>query len=631
MKSAILSQRYGLAWLMGIVALFSACKKDFLDRQPDSQLTEQQVFSDYSKVNQFVTSLYNDLHSRSRGFAFLGNFSLSAITDECRGSTVENGESRTFNTGGWNPSGQPGSGYKWGDIYTTIRNANLVLYGVKKYHTPDNPLNAGDLNIRIGETYFMRAYYHYLAARLYGEIPYMNYLVNVNGNMNDIKQESFHSVVNKICSDCDSAIALLPTNQPDDQFARAEKGAALALKAIVRWMAATPLYNGGTLPNDTRQFKNEYGFDGKRWEAARDAAKAVLDLKMDNGQPRYSLYTGFGPSDFVSGSNKKVYTRLYQMYYDINAFKTEGILMNMNDKWDAWQSDNYPPSESGGSRQQPVQEQVDEYEYIAPDGYGYPIYASRATTDGYDDANPYESINRDPRFYRDVIYHGATFRNSVKTTASGPDQIGATNSTTTGYFLRKFYNEAYRPGNGVAFQMHFPLIRLPKIMLIYAEALNETGGSPDEIVNQLNTIRQRSFMVPVPPTIKGDKAKTNEYIQRERRIELFYENERWFTTRLYLEPSNPAQLAQEQAWTAAGGDNDTRSQKVWPYPKCQRMVNGMRPIEDANGKIVVNGKKYRMQRFYVAQWVFVTPTHFFFPIMQDELSNDASLKQNPGW
>jgi hypothetical protein len=82
------------------------------------------------------------------------------------------------------------------------------------------------------------------------------------------------------------------------------------------------------------------------------------------------------------------------------------------------------------------------------------------------------------------------------------------------------------------------------MMLIYAEALNETGGSPDEIMNMLNTIRQRSFMAPVPPTIKGDKVKTNEYIQRERRVEFFYENKRWFNARLYLEPSSTTQLSE---------------------------------------------------------------------------------------
>jgi hypothetical protein len=618
-------------YILLILIIDGSCKKDFLDRKPDDQMTEQQVFNDYEKVNKLVTDLYGDLHSRSRGLAFLQNFSLSAITDECRGSTVENGESRTFNTGGWNPSSQPGGGYKWSDIYSTIRIANLILTGVRNYNTPDNPLNKGDLSIRLGETYFMRAYYHYLAARLYGEIPYIDYLVDPNGNMS-VQQNTFHEVVDKICKDCDSAIALLPVNQTDPQFARAEKGTALALKAIVRWMAATPLYNGGVLPNDTRIGKTSYTTrDNKRWEVARDAAKAVLDLKTDNGQPRYSLYTAYGPTDFVSGSNNKVYTRLFQMYYDFNAFKTEAIFMNMNDKYEAWEGDNYPPSEGGGSRQQPAQEQVDEYEYIAPDGYGYPVYDPRAVTDGYDDANPYEGIKRDPRFYRDVIYHGATFRGSVKNTATGSDKIGATNSTTTGYFLRKFYREDYRPGNGVSFQIHYPLIRLPEIMLIYAEALNETGGSADEIINMLNTIRQRSFMAPVPPSIKGDKVKMNEYIQRERRVELFYENKRWFTARLYLEPSSATELAKEQAWQAAGSDNDTRSQHFWPYPKCQRMVNGMKPVEDPNGKIVIAGKKYSMQRFFVAQWVFVSPTHYYFPIMQDELVKDPVLQQAPGW
>lgn len=612
--------------------LAAGCKKDFLDRKPDDQMTEQQVYSDYDKVNKEVTDLYGDLHSRSRGLAFLQNFSLSAITDECRGSTVENGESRTYNTGGWNPSTQPGGGFKWSDCYSTIRVANLILEGVRKYKTPDNPQNAGDLNIRLGEVYFMRAYYHYLVARLYGEIPYMDHTVDPNGNMN-FKRESFHAIVEKICKDCDSAIALLPVAQPDVQFARADKGAALALKAIVRWMAATPLYNGGTLPNDNRVGKAEYTTrNDQRWVAARDAAKAVLDLKLDNGQPRFVLYTGYGSTDFVPGSNGKVYSRLFQMFYDFKAFQQEACLMNMNDKYEAWEGDNYPPSEGGGSRQQPMQEQVDEYEYIAPDGYGYPVYGPNAVADGYDDANPYEGIKRDPRFYRDVIYHGATFRNSVKNTAEGSDKINATNSTTTGYWLRKYYREDYRPGNGVGFQIHFALIRLPEIMLIYAEALNETGGAAGDIINMLNTIRARSFMVPVPPSIAGDKAKMNDYIQRERRIELFYENKRWFTARLYLEPSSPVQLAREQAWLAAGPDNDSRAQNYWPYPRCQNMVNGMRPVEDeVNGKITAGGKKYRMQRFYVAQWVFASPTHYFFPIQQEELGRDPALQQNPGW
>ena len=53
--------------------------------------------------------------------------------------------------------------------------------------------------------------------------------------------------------------------------------------------------------------------------------------------------------------------------------------------------------------------------------------------------------------------------------------------------------------------MHFPLIRLPELMLIYAEALNETDGDVNTIKSMLNQIRERSFMKPVPPEFDSDK------------------------------------------------------------------------------------------------------------------------------
>ena len=54
---------------------------------------------------------------------------------------------------------------------------------------------------------------------------------------------------------------------------------------------------------------------------------------------------------------------------------------------------------------------MDEYEYIVGD-YGYPVYSAEARKGGYDDTNPYVKGTRDPRFYRDVIYHGAPYRNN---------------------------------------------------------------------------------------------------------------------------------------------------------------------------------------------------------------------------
>jgi hypothetical protein len=630
------TNKYIVCFLLALMIMGASCKKDFLDKKPDDKMTEEQVFIDYTKVNKLVAVLYGDMHNVARGYAYLQHFSLSSCTDECEGSGVQSAQSTNFNIGNINPASigtnATGDQYKWDWLYRSIRKANIILEGVRKYKTPDNPLSAGDLNIRLGETYFFRAYFHFLCVRLYGEIVYMDHAGEIGDDLN-YKRESFHVIAEKICKDMDSAINLLPANQPNADFFRAEKGAALAVKAIVRWMQATPLYNGGTFPGGDQRIGKDYGFQASRWQAARDAAKAVLDLKGSNGGPRYSLYAKHTTGDFVSGSNNKVYTRLREMYHDIDAFKNEAIFINSVDKNQAWQGDNYPPSASGQARNTPVQEQVDEYEYVAPDGYGYPIYGTNAATDGYDDKNPYEGIKRDPRFYRDVMYHGSTFRNGVINIAEGIDKLGAVvnKNTFTGYYHRKFYREEYFSGSPT-FNMSFPLIRLPEIMLIYAEALNETNGAAGDIINILNSIRARSFMVPVPPAISGDKAKMNDYIQRERRVELFYENNRYWVTRLYLDPNNPTEIAKENAYKAAGATNDERAQKCpLPYPRTQRLINGMRPVEDAvNGKIVIGTKKYRMERYWKEDRVFL-PQFYFFPIQAEEVARCPSLGQNPGY
>lgn len=163
------------------------------------------------------------------------------------------------------------------------------------------------------------------------------------------------------------------------------------------------------------------------------------------------------------------------------------------------------------------------YEYVGPDGYGYPVYGSRAKADGYDDENPYESVTRDPRFHRDVIYHGATFKNAIINTADGADKIGASNASTTGYYLHKFFKESWNRDKGFSISAP-PVWRLPEFIYIYCEAVNETTGPNREIYDMINEIRERSFMAPMPPAVMNDKELMKEYIQRERRVELFYEN-----------------------------------------------------------------------------------------------------------
>lgn len=623
---------YILAGLLAGLLSFTSCE-DYLDRTPDDKTTEQQVFTRFDKVESLVTDLYAHAKYANRPLLYLNHFGISSISDECSASSHESAIPYQFWVGNYGPSqGMPSnSSYwqYWDDLYTTIRSANIILEGVKKYNTPDNPQDGrvGDLRRRIGEVYFLRGYMHYLLIRAYGEAVYINRVINPGDDMT-FEKESFHSMVDKICADADSAYARVDAWNGGQYFGRVDKGACLGLKAMVRWMAATPMWNGGNLPNDTRVFKSEYGYDPKRWELARDAAKAVLECKKTDGSLRYKLYETYDKGDFrdVDGNaetnNKKVQQRLWQMMYDMNAIQDEWVWFVTKDKDTGWSGDVLPPSQGGHARQRPLQEQVDEYEYIGPDGYGYPIYCDHAVKDGYDDGNPYESVQRDPRFYRDIRYHGSWYGGAQLNTAEGNDAVSGSyldQASHTGYYLRKFYKDGWDRGHG-GHSISGPAIwRLPEFIYIYCEAVNELSGPNEEIYDLINQVRVRSFMAPMPPAVKTDKELMNEYIQRERRVELFYENNRYWASRLYLEPENY-------------GTESNVDPSDWPYPKNQRQSHGMKPVEDPNGKIVVNGKNYRMERFTVEDGrVFTSPKSYLFPILQEELKRCPSLVQNPGW
>lgn len=637
-----------LLFLVFSLGILNSCG-DYLDKTPDDKTTEEETFSSYDKVNALVADLYDNAGNANEPMTFFYDFSTAAITDECEGSTVEENVTNQYNEGNWNASGLPRGdrGEFMSSLYSDIRKANLIISGIQKYNTPDNPLETGDIQKRLGEAYFLRGYLHYLLLRLYGEVPYIDQVVTADQAMT-FKQECADSVAEKICKDAQTAYKLLPASWSGDDFGRVDEGACLGLIAVTRWTMATPLYNGAKSYGYTgsRIYESVYDtYDVNRWEKARDAAKAVLDFTKSDGTNRYSLYEKYTANNFEDsgGSNTSdstVYTRLWEMYYDMDAFKNEYILFFTKQKYQGWFSDVYPPSRGGGARQQPVQEQVDEYEYIAPNGYGYPIYSSRAKTDGYDDENPYFSVKRDPRFYRDILFCGAAFRNkskeqSVINTATGADKIGASNATTTGYYLRKYLQEAWQNSGSVSISCP-PVWRLPEFMYIYAEAVNEISGPNQEIYDMINKVRARSFMAPMPPETMTSQELMREYIKRERRVEFFYEDKRAWWSRLYLEPDNSKELAKEEEWEAADSTNSGRSVNYWkegygPYPKCQRMINGMKPVEDPNGKIVIDGVHYKMQRFCVETRVFDTPKHYLWPILESELVKDANLVQNPGW
>ena len=234
---------------LGSLSLLTPSCSDYLEREDDGKLQEEEVFSRYTKVNELVTQLYTDMYLNSLGFNTIYSHNIGTVCDELEANKADadapykilNGELSADPTSIGNIYGGSGFGWWW-TFYQSIRKANKIIWGVDEYNTPDHPSTPGLLSKRIGETYFFRAYYHYLILRWHGEMVYSDRLYSLNEDPSTYAvRESVHTSVEKICNDLDEAASRLPVRQEGEEFNRIDKGACLALKAIVRWIAAQPI------------------------------------------------------------------------------------------------------------------------------------------------------------------------------------------------------------------------------------------------------------------------------------------------------------------------------------------------------------------------------------------------------
>jgi hypothetical protein len=343
---------------------------------------------------------------------------------------------------------------------------------------------------------------------------------------------------------------------------RATKGAALALKSRVLLYAASPLYATGT------------------WPAAVTAAQAVISLN------KYSLYTGgYGNLFLISDNNEVIFERLYTK----NANHTHLEIANGPNSYGGW----------GGNL--PLQNLVDDYQM----DNGKPITDGSS---GYDPQNPY--VGRDKRFYATILYNGVTYRgNTIETftpggkdSKDGPDNW---NTSKTGYYLKKFMNDAYplqNPWGNAGFQPWF-YIRYAEVLLNFAEGANEAygadvvpSGSTLSARTAVNLIRQRPG-VDMPALAAGlSQSQMRDAIRNERRVELAFEEHRFYDVRRW-------KIADVTENKPAGGIDVVKNGSSFTYAT----------------KVALDGRKFETK-------------HYWLPIPRSEIqSSNNKITQNSGY
>ena len=181
---------------------------------------------------------------------------------------------------------------------------------------------------------------------------------------------------------------------------------------------------------------------------------------------------------------------------------------------------------------------------------GYPIAEAGS---GYSNTDPY--TGRDPRFYEYILHNGSVYKETEIVTGSYGADDNALNrvstSTRTGYYLRKLMRDDCSPNpTAMNAQKHYPVyIRYTELFLAYAEAANEAWGPQNagshgySAYDVIKAIRKRAGITGNDPYLEacaGSKEKMRELIRNERRIEMCFENKRFWDLRRWKAPLNEA-------------------------------------------------------------------------------------------
>ena len=416
-----------------------------------------------------------------------------------------------------------------------------------------------------GEAFGLRAvfYYYLLQAhggyaddgQLYG-VPLLTTPEDGSSDFN-LPRASFADCVKQIFADCDSAMFYLPIDYDDidteDEIPAKYKalGANVSNYNLVYGVKAKNLMSGRSAEAIKAQvallaaspaFRDQSGI------TSADAAKLCADVLK-----RIGGLEGFDPTGNIWYKNKNK--------LEPSASEMPEILWREDRHKNATQErENFPPTLYGQGRVNPSQNLVDAF----PMRNGRPISDPKS---GFDPKNPY--ANRDLRLADNILYNGTVFRKTEIITGTYPkvtdqgvveyeDNINyGAYSTQTGYYLKKLLRDDVSPlSSSLIEQQHiYTRIRYTEIFLAYAEAANDAWGPKADptgvgytAYDVIKAIRTRAglgkdeFGRDLPEgdayleECAGDQAKMTNLIRNERRLELCFENKRFWDLRRWLLP-----------------------------------------------------------------------------------------------
>ena len=632
---------------LGTIAMFSLSScSDYLDKEPDDQLTLETVFENKTNMERWLAYIYNATPK------FYNYDGADAVADELAPSVgweSQGFKAILYQNGNWTSASGGVINY-WETFPMRIRQAYIFI----KYAHALPDVTEKEVNYMKAECRFFIAYFHAVMAMTYGAVPIIRDATEeITGETLLLKQEPFNTVVDWAANELLETSKLLPAYYDEDnKYGRITSIICLAMRARLLTFAASPLVNG-TQDSDMVNMKNCDGvsifdstFKPERWKTAVDANKLLIDEAEKAGHKLYIETIGDDVDAFQSyqnalmlrynqGNMEILFPRTYDDagYFDRQANPRSmggagaiGVTQSLVDAFfmnnglvpiTGYTNDGATPvinSESGYSETG--------YSTVDESYKTTWMYATKGGTEQETEhvivpKNTYKMYcGREPRFYISVLYneeyHWGKDKSNAKNKfanffSGGEDGGPSHDSPSAGYLIRKRVDPSAIPASssGTYKKRQGVLYRLAEAYLSYAESLYEysvaTGTYTDnetEILDYINRVRYRAG---IPQYGKGadqipvTEAQLRDLIRRERRVELNCE---------------------------AG----IRFDDLRRWKEAETALNGKFYGMNALAKSTERDEYYKRTLYQTRRFI-----SYWWPIPQDDIDKNTNLRQLPGW
>lgn len=534
--------------LMMAALLFSLSCEDYLNKSPEADITEKDVFGNFTSFQGFVEQMYNCIMDPDKG----GAWNKYLFADETLNNKPYNfdygnywgNETYFYGVNANVTSGNSRDRRVWEYAWYGIRVANLALDRIDQEGLFEG--TAEEKNHIKGQALFFRGWFYFEICRYWGGMPYINRVLDPTESLitEEFKRLNFQETAKLMAQDFRAAADLLPNHWDASgpgqatvghNMDRINKFHALGYLGKALLYAASPMINEEATGNNS--------FDPALSQQASQAFGELLDMADKTGTYKLQPWNTWTDCFWRLNNQRPggVECIMMPIIYDRGRVRWSALGAKVPSSFGL---------NSGSDADVPTHNYIKNYGMAN----GLPIDDPAS---GFDPDDPW--TGREPRFYKDIVVDGDQIHQSLADDKfaqlynGGRHRSQINPPSVTGYYAKRYspIGPTFTTAIADGLQAYVPYLRLSDIYLMYAEAvLFSPNGNPKATSGNysmtaekaLNMIRNRAQLADLDAKYTANNNLFFEEIVRERAVELAFEGARFCDLRRWNRNGDPRYL-----------------------------------------------------------------------------------------